>query len=210
MDFLSSLNYYKELFSFHNDSTKKFQEEYIDILPEDWTVCLLSITADYKHLFVVRLQRETLPVVVKIETHRPPSPSTATTKLVAKQPFSQSSVSTSTPLQFSELEREMHSSRRKRKKVPIDSIKKNTKSIEAKKEFNEKDNIFLLIRDKFTSIMKVNQETTNITALNRECMSDEEKLEWWQKRETADQLLQELLDNDMETLLLGPWKVSLW
>lgn len=63
-----TFDYYKELFSFQNESAKNFQEEYIDILPEDWIVCMLSITRDYKHFLIVRLQRETLPVAIKIDT----------------------------------------------------------------------------------------------------------------------------------------------
>jgi hypothetical protein len=69
-------------------------------------------------------------------------------------------------------------------------------------------NIFVSIREKFATIMKTNQETTTLTAVSRENMSEKEKMEWWQKREAANQLLQELLDHDMETSLLGPWKVS--
>jgi hypothetical protein len=62
-----TFEYYKELFSFQNESAKKFQEEYIDILPEDWIVCMLTITSDYKHFLVIRLQRETLPIAIKID-----------------------------------------------------------------------------------------------------------------------------------------------
>jgi hypothetical protein len=68
-------------------------------------------------------------------------------------------------------------------------------------------NVFISIRDKFATIMKTNQETTTLTAAIRESMSEREKMEWWQKREAANQLLQELLDHDMEMSLLGPWKV---
>jgi hypothetical protein len=212
----NSFNYYKELFSFQNESTKRFQEEYVDILPNDWTVCLLTVTSDHEYLLIVRLQRETLPITIKIDlTHRPTKfkwIDTAVLRNTSIADVSQSNqeneVKRRKPtVKSSKKEAKRPNSKRQQSHEQQGSCKQNRRSAN---DINEADsNIFSSIQNKFATIMKSNQETTNLTSLSRESMSEKEKMEWWQKRETADQLLREILDHDIETILLGPWKVLL-
>ena len=53
-----------------NDLCSNFTQDYVDILPENWNVLSLSLSADQTEFVVSRLQKDRSPFLLRLPLHR--------------------------------------------------------------------------------------------------------------------------------------------
>jgi hypothetical protein len=216
-----------------NVGCQRFQEDFVDILPEAWTVCSLTVSADHKSLMLARWSAKCTPVLVRIPLtkkdlakclyrYRPSSKENKTTNRRLFQEPSRNKKNSHVNM-HPQLALDSSSGRvNARSKKVVERVDEDRNSDGDDDDENidsagvdrmgkpgkhcNTDNILVYLQEELLSILSDDMDS-NVFA--QSAKHDKSKWAgWWETKEQLDQRMDAVIRN-IEDHFLGCWKVLL-